>query len=115
MLAITQSGETPSDEEASDGLTALNQMLHAWEHDGIDLSHVDLSLTDTVALPDSQLQAVAYNLAVYAAPEYGVTPSPVVVAIADKGYANLQNYYQDIPELTFDKSLDPYYKPNRYY
>lgn len=114
ILGVIQTGEELSADESADGLQVLNQMLHAWELDGIKLAHVDLDTSDTVAVTDDHLQPIAYNLALLLAPEYDVTPSNVVVAFADNGYTNLQNYYLEPPELSFDQSLNSAYKPNRY-
>lgn len=39
--------ETPSAEEASHCLAALNDMMHGWAAQGVDLKHSDLALGDT--------------------------------------------------------------------
>ncbi len=43
---VTASGEVPTDTEASDALDALNDMMHAWSYEGVNIPHVDFTLND---------------------------------------------------------------------
>lgn len=82
-----EEGATAS--EKTDGVTALERMIQAWIAEGIYFpNYVSLtSATDTVVVPVTAEAAVTYNLAVYLAAEYGMTPPQEVVQIA----VNTQN------------------------
>ena len=115
LLAVTESGETPEHDEFADALDALNSMLSSWELKSIPLNHVELKIGDTLAYPENHTDPITYNLAIYLAPEYGVTASLEVIAIADAGFAALQNYYCDPSAAKTDPALDPYFNPNNGY
>ena len=114
LLKVTQSGEEPSAEEAQDSLTALNDMLFAWELDAIPLNHIELLYTDTLPFDDNHIQPITYNLAVQLADEYGTQPTQIIYDTADNGYRNLQNFYVDPADAQTSDTLDPYYNPNWY-
>lgn len=114
LLAVSQSGEEPSADEAQDSLTALNEMLFSWELDSIPLNHIELVYTDTLPFGDNHIQAITYNLAVQLADEFGKQPTQIIYDKARKGYRNLQNFYANIDDAQTDAALDPYYNPNWY-
>ena len=112
-LGVLHSGETPSAEEANDGLTSLNQMLNSWLYDGIDMEFTTLtSLNDTIPYPDDQIGPIRYNLAVTMSPDYGVPVTPAMAALAQQGYLQLKRAYLVVPSLSVDTALRPYYNPN---
>jgi len=90
LIGAIEAGDAPSAEDASTGLDGLNEMLHAWEREGIDYQHTDLALSDSLTLDATQIEAVRYNLAVRLAPEYGAPASQEITAIAQRGYAALR-------------------------
>lgn len=49
QLIVTGVGEEPTAEDAADALYLLNQMMHAWRNDGVDVVHTDLALSDAVS------------------------------------------------------------------
>jgi hypothetical protein len=115
-LGVLHSGETPSAEEANDGLTSLNQMLNAWIYDGIDMEFSTLtSLNDVIGYPDDQIGPIRYNLAVVMSPDYGVPITPAMVALAQQGYLQMKRAYLSIPTLSVDSALSPAYNPNSVY
>lgn len=105
LLNLIEEEETPSDAMMQDALEDLNTMLHSWQLDGVGVFHTDLSLGDDVALDDSHLRAVKYNLAVELAPNYERDPRQTVVYRAEELYRILQTQYVDIDEVTFDAEL----------
>jgi hypothetical protein len=104
-LRVLASGDTPSADEAADGLTALNDMLFAWRIDGIDLGHVALASSDTLDVPDDHLFTIRLSLAERLAGEYGAALSPDDLRAAELGRAALRAQYFSIQDLTSDNPL----------
>ena len=109
LLGKLQSGEVPTAAEGADALVTMNQMLHAWRDQGIDIEHSDYALSDTVPLQSNHLQALRYALAVELAPEYGVAVTPLLLASASEYMRGLQAFYSDPGLLACDPALNPYY------
>ena len=74
--------EPLASEDAADRLGTLNQMLHAWALTDVISGHTDLSLPDTILLPDSMLKAARYLLAEEIAVENGAQLTPSALGIA---------------------------------
>jgi hypothetical protein len=111
-LGVLHSGEVANADEGANGLTALNQMLNSWLYDGIDLEHITATgLTDVLPYPDDHHSAFAYNLAMRLAPQFGVAPTPVLIAMAAQGFRYMQNRYLKIRPLSADIGLR--WNPNR--
>lgn len=71
-------------------IEALNAMIRRWEADGISLGWMpNDNPSEEVLVPDEAVQAVAANLAVVLAPEYGVAVSAVVAQMASAGMNDL--------------------------
>lgn len=68
------SGETPTAEEAQDGLEVLNLMTESWGSEGLDIPQYD-SIDDDLNLGPGYIWALIRNWAVELAPEYGKTVS----------------------------------------
>lgn len=64
------------------------------------------TLFSEVAFPPGYAEAFRYNLAGRLAPEYGVTPSPLVVALAVQGLARVKT--MNAPDLFLRSDLSPY-------
>ena len=111
---ILAAGETMEDADAQDILDSLNDMLHGWELDGIDLGHTDLTLTDTVQLPDSHIRAIRYNLAADISGEYGVQLGPIEAERASNGFRMLQAHYARPGELQIPRQLAYIGRHHRY-
>ena len=113
LLSITQAGESPSAPEFTDTLSALNSMLFGWQLDAIRLEHVELYSDDVLPYEESHEEPIIYNLATRIAPEFGVAVSREVGVVAARGFANLQNYYDDPDLLITQPALDPSLMWNR--
>ena len=46
-IRVLNSTESASGTDASDGLDALNDMMHGWKSDGVDVNHSDFTLAST--------------------------------------------------------------------
>lgn len=77
-------------QDMATGIDALNGMMARIEADGTPLGWSPVTNpSDDLPLADEMTQAIAYNLAVIIAPEYGVTPLPTVLQLAATGMADL--------------------------
>src|SRR5688572_8712130 len=85
LAQVVAEGIPLSAEQASDGLSSLNEMLADWKESGIDLGYYpQTSVSADLPLYDDAVRAVRYNLAVSLAAEYERTASPDVYRIADE-------------------------------
>lgn len=110
LVNIVADGEAPDAAEAADGLVALNDMLHGWAKQGVDLGHIDLALTDDHKTHASWLEGIRYNLAVRLAAEYTVPVAPQIAAMADKAFSAFQMHALEFADdLHVDHALDPRY------
>ncbi len=115
-LGVLHSGETPSAEEANDGLDTLNQMLNSWIYEGIDLEYTTISSLNTeLPYPDDHIGPFRWNLALRMAPDYGIGVTPAIAAMAKEGYDQMRRQYMDNRELKVDSALSAEYAPNRGY
>jgi len=107
--------EEPSASEAQHALEELNAMAAAWEGKGIRWNWQKLTLHSDIPLPDWQIDALMWNLAVMMAPEWGATPSPVVVAAAAEGLQNLKAAYAAPQPAQIDPALVRWQSAGRVY
>lgn len=105
LIGAVPSGEAPTAQEAADGLAALNGMLHGWKNRGVDVTHVDLALSDAIALGDEFQEGIKYLLAVRLAPEYERSATPELVSIADNAWRAIQMAYGSPTDLTVEDGL----------
>ena len=102
LIGAIGQGEEPTTAELTDAMTALNLMLDSWQNSGY-ISPVQYSdlLTD-IKHAKSLQRAFRYNLAIEIAPEYGITISAEVLAMATKAMQVIRNAHIEMPEATFD-------------
>ena len=82
--------ESADADQGALGVSALNDMMAAWEADGILVGYVQSTVpTDDLNLHATAREAVKYNLALKLCPFYEREPSAVVVAGARSGYDSL--------------------------
>lgn len=97
-LRLLQPGETPSAEDAADGLAALNAMIAGWQADGLEV-------TGDVPLAARFEEGVVALLAVRLAPDYGMDAPGQVLADAQTGLQRLQAAFFTVPTSQFDYAL----------
>ena len=100
-------GGAPSNEDRSDTLDALNDMLAEWMDQVIEVDPGTLALGDTFPIDTGDQRAVRYNLAVDIWPEFYRTQSvpPVLVSRAVELKKSIFAKYTTIPEATYDRGL----------
>lgn len=109
LIGALQEGEVPNADQAGDGLTALQAMLGEWEARGVGLGAlVDAQMVaaDTLHVPVTHLNALALNLAVLLAPEYGASASLQAIAPqAERSFRALQAQYTRAPVIGADPAV----------
>lgn len=92
LIGAKVKGQASAADDVADALIALNTMLRRWEAKGIGMGWTELSGASlNISIPTEAEEAVAYNLAIRLAPEYGRSVSQEVATIADDGYRALLN------------------------
>lgn len=84
--------------DALDGIDALNAMIASWANKGVRLQ-------SDVPLPARHKDGIIALLAVRLAPEFGKTPSQLLLADAEAGWEGLQADYIRAPRSRFDGAL----------
>ncbi len=96
LCRVLDAGEAAEAEDATDALETLNAMLAEWHSAQIGLPDYNFSaLTDELASDVADRDAIAYQLAIRIAPEYGQELSGLAIAIADASMSRLRlRYFQ---------------------
>ena len=93
--ALDSADAVPAD-MAADAIDVLNAMLAEWHEAGIGLPEYDFTnITDTLATDSADSEAIAYQLAVRLAPEYGLELPATLVGVARESISRLRlRYFQ---------------------
>jgi hypothetical protein len=90
LIQVIDPTQTVKDQDMETAIEALNDMMNRWEADLLSLGWSDVSSPqDEMPIPREANRAVAYNLAVEIAPEYGTEPLPRVTKGAESGLNDL--------------------------
>lgn len=91
LIRVLDAIDTPRAEDYQVGEDALNAMLARWEANGLALGWSAVSDPEsTLPAPEEAHDAIAYNLALRLAPEFGLLPSPDIVETARDTLADLR-------------------------
>lgn len=104
-LKVIGVGASPTANETTDCLEALNDMLFAWRIEGIDLAHTTLLSTDTLDVDDDHIEAIALNLAKRVGGMFGRELSKEDQQLALEGEMSLRAYHFSIADLEDDNPL----------
>ncbi len=102
---IVARGEPMTGAEANDGLKLLNEMISAWETDGIHLGIGDLTLAQTIPLAKLHRRGMIMLLALDMLDEIGRDPTASLAAKADRAKRQLMVEYAVVPKVTLDTAL----------
>lgn len=96
LIGAMDANEALPARDAEDGLETLNAMLAEWHEAQIGLPDYSLSsITDTLASDVADREALAYQLAIRVAPEYGLSIPPEVGVMAEQAMGRLRlRYFQ---------------------
>lgn len=105
-LRVINARQTPDGVSASDGLAALNDMMHSWKAKGVDTDHDTLEAADDFPLDDEHVQGVKALLAVRLASDYGVAIDEGVARDAGMGWSGLEaEFVKPAEDATVDAGL----------
>jgi hypothetical protein len=89
-LRVVNPRETVEAVIASEGLQALNDMMHAWKAAGVDVDHETMAATDDFTLDEEHVQATVALLAVRLAGDHGMEVEAGIARDAEMGWEGLE-------------------------
>ena len=107
IAGVSGTGTNLSAEDMDWGIDLLNDMLHAWALDGMDLAHSTVTHADTLFVDDAYVKGVKYSLAVEMAEEKGTDITNRVPIIALEEQARIRAALCDIDTLRMDDAIIP--------
>ena len=93
IIGVAQSGEVLQSDIASDALSVFNSLLAEWYGNIAIPEYSVTGLTTTLTIDDGDKEALAYQLAIRLAPEFGETITPEILNIAQESMGRLRNRY----------------------
>lgn len=103
ITGLLNENEAPSSELAAEGLEAMNDLLAAWDADGVELGYFpQTNLAATSPLKDSDLMGVKYSLAVVLAGRKNIPLSNETLAVATAARKMLFKSTTEMFENSFD-------------
>lgn len=96
LCRVLDSNIAATANECQDALEVLNAMLAEWHEAGVGLPDYSMASLSTALGSDSaDSDAVAYQLAIRLAPEYGKELTPLTLGMAESSMARLRlRYFQ---------------------
>lgn len=113
-LRVIASNETPSAEDAKDGLAALNDMMFALKVDNVNTHWTELTLAGEFPLDPEHVQGVKAMLAVRVAEDFGKPVGPKLAEDAENGEQLLRADYGYVRPLKADTMLRATTSQRRY-
>jgi hypothetical protein len=105
IAGVVGTGTNLSAEDQDWGIDLLNDMLHAWAIDGMDLGHATVAANDSLYVDDAYVKGVKYSLAVEMAEEKGTDISNRAVAIALEEQGRIRAALCDIDIMRMDDAI----------
>lgn len=107
ILGIAVDGEALEASMAKDALSVLNGVM-AEMYENIDVPEYTVSdLFSTMTIDKGDAEALAYELALRIAPEYGQAVTPDILRKAEESMSRLRNRYFRVGESCFDELPTP--------
>lgn len=104
-MAFISEDEGLTAEQIDRALYVLNDMMNGWEAEGIQYTHTDLGLDDTVNVPDALVRSTGLMLIDELADEYGkVLTDRQEADVMDARHA-LQAYFTPAPMAQTDEGV----------
>ena len=93
MTNVLIAGVAPTAVQTTRALGRLNDMMHAWKGQGVDVGHIDLTINDDFALAPEHILGTKALLCILLCGDYEVPVPDSVAAMASSGWAGLQAAY----------------------
>jgi hypothetical protein len=104
-MGFISEDEALTAEQTSRALEILNDMMNGWEAEGIQYTHADLGLDDTVNVPDFLVRSTTWRLVPELAQEYGKVLTDAQNSDVTKALHALQAYYTPVPIAQLDEGI----------
>ena len=101
LIRVSGRGDALDAETSAEAVDAFNDMLHEWKLSGVDVTHTDLTASDTFPLADEYRAGVAHMLAGRMRPNYA-RPREFD---EDDFFRRIQAAYLVISEVTFSRGI----------
>lgn len=104
---LVQASESDlQDSEYQDAIFALNNLMLAYDADGIKLGYTEVfNLGDEVTVPVGALRGIIANLAIEVAPDYNGVVSPALVKAADEGLSAMRKLGVRVQQIAYPSTL----------
>lgn len=104
---MVQGADAPlSADEYADFYTSMNHFMAELEANGTRLGYTAVSAAgDEVTVPDGAIYAIAHNVAVDVASDYGLAVSPSLAAAARRGYRTLRKLGSNPGKMSYPPTL----------
>jgi hypothetical protein len=104
LCKVIDADSAASASEAQDAFDVLNAMLAEWHSDGVGLPDYSFDTLETVLASNAaDAEAIAYQLAIRIAPEYGAQLDPLALETAAATMGRLRLRYFQPGTVCFDE------------
>lgn len=110
-IGFISEDEGLSAEQTDRALYVMNDMMNGFNAEGIEYVHTDLTLDDTVNVPDDLVRSVMWMLASEIADEYGKVLTERQQMQVERARNSLQSYYFKVQPAQLDDGLRPSWPP----
>lgn len=107
-MGVIASGETPGANDVADAVDTLNALLAEWHVAGIGIPDYFVASEQATMTTDlADREAIAYQLALRMAPEYGFEPSQAQMVAGDEAWSRLRLRYFQPGTVDFSELPSP--------
>lgn len=101
LLGAIDANEPLEARSAEDALAVLNVLLAEWEAADIGQPYTSFASLQTTVTEVADADALAYQLALRIAPEYGIDVAPRIIEAASEAMSRLRLRYFEVGEVDF--------------
>lgn len=101
LLSVADANESPDAPMYQDALSVLNVMLAEWTQADIGQTDAAFATLQSTVAEQADSDAIAYQLALRLAPEYGIDVAPRILDAAEVAMNRLRLRYFEQGEISF--------------